>query len=93
MTATTIGDSTSPVDAPNGPTSPLVGDAPLPLPLQCAKIYDRLTAFLEEKDASPRVKSVQEQTRISLDVIEKALDQYRYVITLIVFQCRNAFHG
>jgi FAD synthetase len=66
--------------APHRPASPLVGETPLPFPQLCAKIHDRITAFLAEQDASPRVKGLQEQTRIALGVIEKALDQYRYVV-------------
>ena len=56
---------------------PLVTDIPRPFPEQCARIHDRIDAFLGAKDVSDRVKSVQEQTRTALDVIEKALDQYR----------------
>lgn len=79
MTATSTGASASTINIPNGPASPLAGDAPLPFPQLCAKIHDRITAFLDEKEVSPRVKGVQEQTRIALGVIEKVLDQYRYV--------------
>lgn len=56
---------------------PLVTDTPRPFPEQCARIRDRVDAFLDAKDVSDRVKSVQEQTRTALGVIEKALDQYR----------------
>ena len=62
----------------NRPASPLVSDIPLPFPDLCAKIHARVTAFLEEPDVSDRAKGVQQQTRISLDIIKKALDQYRY---------------
>jgi FAD synthetase len=60
-----------------GSEEPLVTDTPRPFPEQCARIHDRIDAFLGAKDVSDRVKSVQEQTRTALDVIEKALDQYR----------------
>ncbi|KAH7116007.1 hypothetical protein B0J11DRAFT_115235 [Dendryphion nanum] len=60
----------------NGPSSPLVGDTPLPFPQLCAKIHDRVAALLDEKDPSPRIKSVQEQTRTALRIIAEALDQY-----------------
>lgn len=63
-------------DVPNGPASPLVGDTPLPFPQLCAKIHERVTALLDEKDPSPRIKSVQEQTKTSLRIIAEALDQY-----------------
>ena len=58
---------------------PLVTDTPRPFPEQCARIHERIDAFLADKDVSGRVKSVQEQTQHALDVIEKALDQYRCV--------------
>jgi hypothetical protein len=81
MTATTTGAPAANVDASNGPASPLVSNTPLPFPQLCARIHDRIAAFLESKDESPRLKSVQEQTRTSLEIIEKALDEYRYVVT------------
>lgn len=55
---------------------PLVADTPRPFPEQCARIHERIDAFLAAEDVSERVKSVQEQTRVALGVIEKALDQY-----------------
>ena len=69
--------------------SPLVTDTPLPFPQLCAKIHERINTFLEEKNASPRLKGVQEQTRISLQVIAKALDQYRYVVAAPRSSCRR----
>lgn len=63
-------------DIPNRPASPLVGDTPLPFPQLCAKIHDRVVAFLDLEDESPRVKSVQGQVRLSLRVIADALDKY-----------------
>ena len=64
-----------------GFSEPLVADTPLPFPEQCARIHDRIAAFLEEDTVSDRVKSVQEQTRIALGVIDEALGQYRWVVT------------
>lgn len=62
------------------PASPLVSDdIQLPFPELCARIHDRITAFLDEKHVSPRLQSVQEQTRVSLKVIAEALERYRYV--------------
>ncbi|KAJ4353036.1 3'-phosphoadenosine 5'-phosphosulfate sulfotransferase [Ascochyta clinopodiicola] len=55
---------------------PLVTDTPRPFPEQCARIHERIDAFLGAKDVPDRVRSVQEQTRTALGVIEKALDQY-----------------
>ncbi|KAL1597974.1 3'-phosphoadenosine 5'-phosphosulfate sulfotransferase [Paraconiothyrium brasiliense] len=59
------------------PTSPLVHDTPLSFPDLCARIHARVDAFLREQPASERLKSLQQQTRISLHVIEEALDKYR----------------
>lgn len=58
---------------------PLVSDTPLPFHQLCARIHDRVAAFLDAKDVSERVKSVQQQTRASLDIIDQALAQYRCV--------------
>lgn len=63
---------------------PLVTDTPRPFPEQCARIHERIDAFLATKDVSDRVKSVQEQTQHALDIIEQALDQYRWVTWLDV---------
>jgi FAD synthetase len=60
------------------PASPLVHDTPLSFPDVCARIHGRIAAFLAEQPASPRLESLQQQTRISLRVIEDALDKYRY---------------
>ena len=65
-----------------GFSEPLVADTPLPFPEQCARIHDRIAAFLDKEDVSDRVKSVQEQTRIALGVIDQALEQYRWVVTV-----------
>ena len=58
---------------------PLVTDTPRPFPEQCARIHERINVFLGAEDVSERAKSVQKQMRIALDVIEQALDQYRWV--------------
>jgi FAD synthetase len=54
----------------------LIADPDLAFPTLCAKINDRITAFLAEDDVDPRLRSVQAQTRTALDVISRALDQY-----------------
>lgn len=64
------------MNAASGFSEPLVSDTPLPFHDLCKKIHDRIVAFLDAEDVSDRVKSVQAQTRISLDVIGKALEQY-----------------
>lgn len=60
----------------SGFSDPLVSDTPLPFHELCARIHDRITTFLDARDVSERVKNVQEQTRLSLDIIAEALEQY-----------------
>ncbi|KAJ4368252.1 3'-phosphoadenosine 5'-phosphosulfate sulfotransferase [Neocucurbitaria cava] len=59
-----------------GFSDPLVTDTPLPFHELCARIHGRIAVFLDAEDVSDRVKSVQEQTRVSLNVIDQALEQY-----------------
>ncbi|KAF1839418.1 adenine nucleotide alpha hydrolases-like protein [Decorospora gaudefroyi] len=61
----------------SGFSDPLVTDTPLPFPELCARIHDRIRTFLDAKNVSDRIRNVQAQTRISLDVIGEALEQYR----------------
>jgi FAD synthetase len=70
----TAGDSARDVEVP---ASPLVSNTPLPFPELCARIHDRIDAFLKEKDVSDRVRSLQEQTQVSLEVIGEALEDYQ----------------
>ena len=44
----------------------------------CQDIHDRVERFLAIQDGSDLVKRTQEQTRIGLGVIEKALREYEY---------------
>jgi FAD synthetase len=65
------------MNSATGFAEPLVTDTPLPFHELCARIHDRISAFLDAKDASERVKSVQGQTREALGIIEEALTRYR----------------
>lgn len=56
----------------------MIPDGLLPFPQLCARIHDRVTAFLAEDVPTERLKSVQEQTRTSLGVLEEALERYRW---------------
>lgn len=49
------------------------------LPQLCAQIHCKVYAFLNTESKDERVKAVQRQSRISLGVIEEALQRYRYV--------------
>ncbi|PVI03513.1 adenine nucleotide alpha hydrolases-like protein [Periconia macrospinosa] len=59
------------------PTSPLVPPTPLPFSDVCARIHDRVDAFLNQNHASERLKSLQAQIRLSLQVIAEALERYQ----------------
>lgn len=59
------------------PAEPLVADTPLSFPDLCARIHSRVQVFLDESHESDRLKSLQLQTRTSLDVILEALDKYK----------------
>lgn len=48
------------------------------LPIVCSEVYSRLSAFLAEEPSTDRLRKVQEQSRISLQVIHEALERYRY---------------
>jgi hypothetical protein len=45
----------------------------------CAKVHDRVTAFLNTDVEEESLKGVQKQTRIALGVIEECLNRYRYI--------------
>lgn len=47
------------------------------LPVICSKIHQRLEAFLASEPRNERLRGVQEQSRLSLRIIEEALDRYR----------------
>ena len=76
MSASFVGDNNSNhVDR----STPLVPESPLSFPDICARIHDRISTFLTEETNEQNLRSVQEQTRISLGVISEALDRYRYI--------------
>lgn len=68
------------MNSATGFAEPLVSDTPLPFHELCARIHDRIAAFLDAKDVSERVKSVQSQTHLALGVIDEALTRYRWVV-------------
>lgn len=50
------------------------------LPTLCQRLHARVNAFITaEAPAKGFLKTTQEQTRVSLRVIEEALDRYRFV--------------
>ena len=59
--------------------SPLLPESPLPLAELCSRAHDRISSFLEQEVQAETLKSVQDQTRISLGVIQDALARFEYV--------------
>jgi FAD synthetase len=53
------------------------------LPALCAKVHARVTAFLAAQASTDRLRSVQEQTRLSLKLLDEALERYRLVVCRI----------
>ena len=47
------------------------------LPDICAQVHERLETFLASEPRNERLRSVQEQSRLSLRIIEEALERYR----------------
>lgn len=61
----------------HGNTETIAQDPPDALPELCAKVHARVEAFLAAEPANERLRHVQEQSRLSLKVIEEALSRYR----------------
>ena len=57
------------------------GDA-TPLRTLCTRLNVQITTFLHEDVKTERLKSAQAQTRISLQIIQEALDKYPYALPL-----------
>ncbi|KAK6385306.1 hypothetical protein LTR65_009232 [Meristemomyces frigidus] len=58
----------------NPPT--ITPDPPRALPELCAQVHGKLDAFLRAEPATARVRAVQEQSRVSLGVLEEALGRF-----------------
>ncbi|KAF2772808.1 adenine nucleotide alpha hydrolases-like protein [Teratosphaeria nubilosa] len=58
--------------------TPTITQYPIPpaLPELCAKVHERVDAFLKSNPESERLRSVQAQSKISLGVLEEALERY-----------------
>jgi FAD synthetase len=69
------------VDADSLPivSTPLLPSAATSLIELCRVINERVSLFLAEDALNERLRSVQEQTKISLSVIREALERYSYV--------------
>jgi FAD synthetase len=46
----------------------------------CFELRDKVEAFLAEEQKTTLLRDVQAQVRVSIGVVEEALDKYRYVI-------------
>jgi FAD synthetase len=73
-------------DTPNGEPvihgstlGSLFPDTQLPLHELCASIHERIESFLADDLEDEGLRRVQRQTRSSLNVIEEALERYRWV--------------
>ncbi|KAK0333475.1 3'-phosphoadenosine 5'-phosphosulfate sulfotransferase [Friedmanniomyces endolithicus] len=60
----------------HGNTATITQDPPQGLPELCAQVHQRLEAFLRAEPATERLRQVQEQSRLSLKVLEEALERY-----------------
>jgi hypothetical protein len=72
-------------------------DASTTLSETCANLHNRVSAFLAASPKSEIISRTQEQTRISLGVIEKALQDYEYAMaetlkrtTIALFRSRGS---
>jgi hypothetical protein len=62
----------------NGIPNPPLDNADTIAPV-CAKVYEKVNAFLNAEVEGEFLKGVQKQTRIALGVIEECLEKYRYI--------------
>ncbi|EMC91544.1 hypothetical protein BAUCODRAFT_27841 [Baudoinia panamericana UAMH 10762] len=60
----------------NGNTVTIAQDPPEALPQLCARVHQRVEAFLNAEPATERLRHVQDQSRLSLKVLEEALERY-----------------
>ena len=49
------------------------------LPEVCLELNDKINAFLAEEPATPLLRSVQEQLRVALAVVDETFERYQYV--------------
>lgn len=50
----------------------------------CVAMRDKVDAFLAEEMTAPLLRRAQEQVRVSVQVVDEALERYRYVLPLCV---------
>lgn len=62
------------------PQNPIVGGDNSPLRELCTRLNAQITTFLHEDVKTERLKATQAQTRISLKIIQEALDRYPQVL-------------
>ncbi|KAI7408530.1 hypothetical protein KC336_g13090, partial [Hortaea werneckii] len=60
----------------HGNTATITQDPPQALPELCAQVHARVAAFLRTEPATERLRNVQQQSRLSLRILEEALDRY-----------------
>lgn len=62
------------------PQDPIVEGDSTPLRDLCTRLNAQITTFLHEDVKTERLKATQAQTRISLQIIQEALDRYPQVL-------------
>ncbi|RMY60345.1 hypothetical protein D0863_11630 [Hortaea werneckii] len=60
----------------HGNTATITQDPPQALPELCAQVHARVAAFLRTEPGTERLRNVQQQSRLSLRILEEALDRY-----------------
>lgn len=64
----------------HGDSATIAHDSPLTLPELCAKIHAKVDAFLKRETKIERLRSVQRQSKLSLNILEESLERYRCVV-------------
>jgi hypothetical protein len=82
------GDASLPPNAPMANGVHGEADASTTLSEVCSDMHSRVSAFLSTSPKSDIIRRTQEQTRISLGVIEKALQDYEWVVSRICVSTR-----
>ncbi|KXL43576.1 hypothetical protein M433DRAFT_105951 [Acidomyces richmondensis BFW] len=60
----------------HGDSATIAHDSPLTLPELCAKIHAKVDAFLKRETKIERLRSVQRQSKLSLNILEESLERY-----------------
>lgn len=64
----------------HGDSATITHDSPQALLELCAKVHAKVDAFLKREPKTERLRSVQEQSKLSLSILEETLERYRCVV-------------